>query len=82
MFVNFNDPNDGEFTIMSELITITLPKDMSITERISEVSKELSEWLLALDKPVKIGKDVIYLSHYHVNGGYSYHYSIEREIEG
>ena len=68
--------------IMPELKTIKLPKDMPITERITAVSKELSEWLQTLDKPVKMGKDVIYLSHYHVNGGYSYRYSIEREIEG
>lgn len=66
---------------MPELKIINLPKDMPITERISVVSRELTEWLKTLDKPVKIGKDVIYLAYYHANGGYSYRYSIEREIE-
>ena len=65
---------------MPELIIINLPKNMPITERISAVSKELSQWVQTLDKPVKVGKDVIYLTHYHVNGGYSYRYKIEREI--
>ena len=46
---------------MAEQRTIILPKDMPINKRISAAKKEVSKWLESLDKPLKVGKDVVYL---------------------
>ena len=54
---------------------------MPLTERISVVSKEISEWLEALEKPLNIRTDILCLAEYKANGRFSYHYVIERGAE-
>jgi hypothetical protein len=66
---------------MSESKTITVPRDMLLAERISEVASQLSEWLESLDKPFNVATDRLQLTKYEKNDKeYSYHYSmISRE---
>jgi len=71
----------GGTVIMNKKTTIILPKKMPLTERISVVSKEISEWLEALEKPLNIRTDILCLAEYKANGRFSYHYVIERGAE-
>ena len=64
---------------MLEFTTITLPKTMPLTERISEVSRQISEWLESLEIPFNDEKDVLRLTRYERNDEkHSYHYSVDR----
>jgi hypothetical protein len=67
---------------MSERITITLPKKMPLSERISGVSKEISKWLKSLEEPFNIRTDVMHLAGCERNDKYSYHYVLDRAAKG
>lgn len=67
---------------MSEHKTIILPKTMSLVERISGVSREVSEWIKSLEEPFNVATDVIHLAKCERNDKYSYHYIIDRAIKG
>jgi hypothetical protein len=66
---------------MPEHKTITLPKNMSLIDRISGVSKEISEWLDSLEEPFNITRDVMQLVKCERNDKYSYHYILERSVK-
>ena len=68
--------------IMAEHKKITLPKTMPLPERISGVSKEISEWLNSLKVPYNIDTDVMQLAKYEQNDKYMYHYIIDRSVKG
>ena len=62
---------------MFESKTITLPKDMLLAERISEVASQLSEWLGSLGKLSDADRKSLRLTKCERNTkGYRYHYSI------
>lgn len=62
---------------MPESIVITLPKTMSIDKRISEASRQITEWLQSFEKPFKDGADKLQLTKCEIKQEeYSYHYSI------
>ena len=66
---------------MPEPTIISIPKTMPLTERISEVNRQLSEWLNSLDKGFDCGRDVLRLTRYEQNASkYSYHYIIDRGV--
>ena len=71
----------GESFGMDEHTVIKLPKSMSLTERISEASKVISEWLKSLDTPLNDSTDLIHLAGYKRNGKYIYQYIIERAVK-
>lgn len=66
---------------MPDHTTIILPKSMSLTERISEVSKVISKWLKSLDTPYNEETDLIHLAGYKRNGKYIYQYVIDRAVK-
>ena len=66
---------------MNEYTIITLPRSMSLSERISEASKVISEWVKSLDTPLNEDTDLIHLAHYKRNGKYVYQYVIERAVK-
>jgi len=66
---------------MSEHKTIILPKTMPLVERISGVSKEISEWIKSFEEPFNVSTDVIQLAKYERNDKYSYHYIVERAVK-
>ena len=66
---------------MSEHKTIILPKTMPLVERISGVSKEISEWIKSFEEPFNVSADVIQLAKYERNDKYSYHYIIDRAVK-
>jgi hypothetical protein len=64
---------------MSESIIVTLPKKMPLERRISEASKQITEWLQSFDKPFNCEKDRLHLTRCkHTDRGYSYRYSLVR----
>ncbi|SPD76028.1 hypothetical protein PITCH_A80023 [uncultured Desulfobacterium sp.] len=63
---------------MIEEKTINISKKIPLTERISLVSKEVSQWVDGLNKPFIVGKDIVCLANYKRNGSHLYHYVIER----
>lgn len=65
---------------MSEKKTITLPKTMSLMDRIEGVSKEISRWLESLDEPFNAERDVLHLARCDRNGQYRYVYVLERSV--
>lgn len=70
---------------MSEYLskTVTVPVDMPLSERISEVSKEVAEWVESLDEPFDLSEDVIYLVKCERTAThYKYHYVIDRAVKG
>ena len=67
---------------MSEQKTIILPKTMPLVERISGVSKEISEWIKSFEEPFNVSTDVIQLVKYERNDKYSYHYIVDRAVKG
>ena len=67
---------------MSERITITLPRKMPLSQRISGVSKEISKWLESLEEPFNIRTDVMHLAGCERNDKYSYHYVLDRAAKG
>ena len=66
---------------MSEHRTITFPKTTPLIERISGVSKEISEWLKSLEEPFNVNRDTMQLVKYERNDKYSYHYIIDRAVK-
>ena len=66
---------------MAEYTVIKLPKSMSLSDRISEASKVISEWLKSLDTPLNENTDLIHLAGYKRNGTYIYQYIIERAVK-
>lgn len=61
--------------------TITIQRTMPLIERISEVSKQISEWLETLEKPFNLEKDMLRLTKYERKGGkYLYHYTVRRAV--
>jgi len=57
--------------------TITIPKSVPLTKRISEVNKQISEWLRSLDRHPYIETDDLRLSRCEQNHNrYIYHYEI------
>ena len=66
---------------MSEHKTIILPKTMPLVERISGVSKEISEWIKSFEEPFNVSTDVIQLAKYERNDKYSYHYIVDRAVK-
>ena len=66
---------------MAEHKTIILPKTMPLVERISGVSKEISEWIKSFEEPFNVTTDVIQLAKYERNDKYSYHYIIDRAVK-
>jgi hypothetical protein len=66
---------------MSEHRTITFPKTTPLIERISGVSKEISEWLESLEEPFNVNRDTMQLVKYERNDKYSYHYIIDRAVK-
>jgi hypothetical protein len=66
---------------MLESTNITLPKSMSITKRISEANKRISEWIMSLEVPFDFEKDDIRLKKCERdNDKFSYHYTIARGV--
>lgn len=62
---------------MPESITITMPKDMPLGNRILEASRRLSEWLGSLGKSIEKMDDRLQLTQYKMTGSeYAYQYSI------
>ncbi|GEM_PF-1039802 len=66
---------------MSEHKTITLPKTMSLSDRISGVSREISEWLESLEEPFNIDTDVMQLTKYDQKDDYTYQYTLDRAVK-
>jgi hypothetical protein len=65
---------------MAESITITLPKTMPLTKRVSEVNLQLSEWIESLEPPFNVEKDTFQLRKFDQNENeYSYQYIISRD---
>ena len=62
---------------MIETRTITAPRTMPLTDRISHVSKQILRWLRSLDEPFNFEKDQLKLTKFeHNTRGYAYHYVI------
>ena len=62
---------------MSESIIVTLPEKMPLVKRISEASRQITEWLESFDMPFNCEKDRLHLTKCeHTDGGYSYRYSV------
>ena len=62
---------------MLEHTTIILPKTMPLDERISEVGKQISEWIRSLETQPNDVTGRLYLTKYEkTDNGYSYQYSI------
>jgi hypothetical protein len=74
----FKKEHFGVSFTMPEKRIINLPKGMPLVERISIVGNMISEWINSLEKPFEVGRDIVHLSRYHTNGGYSYRYDIHR----
>jgi hypothetical protein len=66
---------------MTEYKIITLPKTMSLSERISGVSEEISKWLESLEEPFNVNTDVMHLAKYERNDKYNYHYILDRAVK-
>jgi len=67
---------------MSENTTITLPKAMPLDERISEVSRQILEWIQSLENPFNTETDLVQLTkHENKDDKYSYHYIINRDVK-
>ena len=65
---------------MPESTMITLPKTMPLVERISEVNRQLSDWLKSLEGFV-CGRHVLRLTRYERKAEkYSYHYILDHRV--
>jgi hypothetical protein len=66
---------------MAESITISVPKRMPITERISELGRQLSDWLHSLNEPLNFWRDKLELTKCEAKGSeYIYQYAIRRGV--
>lgn len=64
---------------MTESITITLPKKMSLVMRITEAARQISEWLLTLDAALHEERGKLHLTKCELkNNEFRYHYSISQ----
>ncbi len=62
---------------MPESITVSLPRRMSLVMRISEASRQITEWLESFDIPFDDEKDRLQLAGCeHGDRGYSYQYRV------
>ena len=62
---------------MTESTTIRLPRAMPLAQRIREASRQVSEWITALDVPSDDERDRIQLTKQdHSSSEYCYQYSI------
>ena len=67
---------------MIESTTITLPKEMPLTERFSEVNRHIAEWIESLDKPFNYDTDQLQMAKYSSDESeYFYRYIIERDAK-
>ena len=65
-----------------ESITITIPRKMPRTNRVSEVGKQLSEWLQSLEKPYNFRNNMLRLKKIEqTEKEYIYYYEIQRKVE-
>jgi hypothetical protein len=65
---------------MAEQKVITLSKEMALAERISLVSREISQWLESLDEPFNMELDVMRLAKCEGDDYYTYYYVIDRSV--
>ena len=64
---------------MAESITISVQKSMHITDRVSELSRQLSDLLHYLNEPLNSWRDKLELTKCEANGReYIYQYAITR----
>ena len=62
---------------MPETLIVTLSKDMPLTERIAEASRQIKEWIKSLEDKVEGGADRLQLvKSEQTKDGFKYHYSI------
>jgi hypothetical protein len=67
---------------MVETTSITVPKTMTLSERLSEVNKRLLQWIESLERPFDDETDSFQLSRCEAtDDGYSYHYVINRDAK-
>ena len=67
---------------MPHLNIITVPKTMTLVDRISEVSKRVSEWLESLEDPFNFKTDTLELTRFEQhNNKYRYHYIVDHEVK-
>jgi len=66
----------------SESITITLPKTMPCSDRVSEVVKRISEWLKSFEKPISYRTNSLRLKTCEESHNeYIYRYEIYKKVE-
>ena len=66
----------------SESITITLPKTMPCSDRVSEVGKRISEWLKSFEKPFNYRTNSLRLKECEKSHNeYIYRYEIYKKVE-
>jgi hypothetical protein len=69
-------------TEMADYIIVTVPKTMTLVERISEVSKQVSARLESLEPPFNFKTDTLELTRYEQhNNKYRYHYIVDHEVK-
>ncbi|UCF55872.1 MAG: hypothetical protein JSW15_07080 [Deltaproteobacteria bacterium] len=62
---------------MKESLAIVLPRKMSLTERISEASRQINEWLQSLDVVFNNERDKLQMTKWERNDReYRYHYLV------
>ena len=67
---------------MPHLNIFTVPKTMTLVDRISEVSKRVSEWLESLEDPFNFKTDALELTRFEQhNNKYRYHYIMDHEVK-
>ena len=63
-------------------VTITISKKMPRSKRVSEVSKQISEWLESLEKPFNYRTNSLRMEKFEQsNNEYILHYEIHRKVE-
>ena len=63
-------------------VTIAIPKKMPRTQRVSAVSKQISEWLLSLERPFNYKANMLRLKKFEqTDKEYIYHYEIHTKVE-
>lgn len=67
---------------VTESITIRLPRTMPRTKRVSEVNRQISEWLKSFEKPFNYKTNMLRLKKYEKSDReYMYHYEVHRLVE-
>jgi hypothetical protein len=76
------EPQMKEDPYVFESISIALPKTMPRSKQISEVSKQISEWLKSIESPYNFRTNMLRLNKIEqINEEYIYHYEIHRKVE-